>query len=277
MSKNMRRKTGFTLIELLVVVAIIAVLVAILLPSLQKARKQVRFTICASNLRQIASASIVYASESDGRFPPSIVLKENYATTWAPYNWPAFLVYYPDRVFNNHPLPNPEDRMIATYLGNRVGNGAIFYCPLSPPEHKSDIIRLYDNPDTPSKTCSYGLYWNYKFCSQDGLVIECPKNLSAEPNLILCSDIVFVTSNKAEATHPFIGSVPSTSFGYWDLFDSVQGLAELTSSEFRSNYAYVDGHVQSVTGDRLNYVYPYNRTCGASVHHYFFPETFSAQ
>ena len=158
-----------------------------------------------------------------------------------------------------------------------MGNGAIFYCPLSPPEHKNNIIHLYDNPDLPSKTCSYGLYWNYKFCSQDGVVIECPKNLSADSTLVLCSDIVFVTSDKAQATHPFNGAVPSSSYGYWDLYDSAQGAAKLTSSTFRSNYAFVDGHVESLSGSKTDYVYPYNKTCGASVHHYYFPEIFMAR
>jgi len=55
---------GFTLIELLVVVAIVALLVSILLPSMRKAREQGRMIACQSNLRGIASASIVYA-ESD--------------------------------------------------------------------------------------------------------------------------------------------------------------------------------------------------------------------
>lgn len=58
-----RRSTGFTLIEVLVVVAIIALLVAILLPSLARAREQTRATICQTNLKQLMTAQSIYVAE----------------------------------------------------------------------------------------------------------------------------------------------------------------------------------------------------------------------
>lgn len=56
-------RIGFTLVELLVVISIIALLIAILLPSLAKAREQTKQTICMTNLRGIAEAGLTYAAE----------------------------------------------------------------------------------------------------------------------------------------------------------------------------------------------------------------------
>ena len=60
---------GFTLIELLVVVAIIALLVAILLPALQEARELANTTVCATKLRQFGIGAQMYTNEFDGWLP----------------------------------------------------------------------------------------------------------------------------------------------------------------------------------------------------------------
>lgn len=62
-------KRGFTLIELLVVVAIIAILAAMLLPALSKARERARTAVCMSNLKQLGLAFIMYLDNHDEYFP----------------------------------------------------------------------------------------------------------------------------------------------------------------------------------------------------------------
>jgi len=64
-----KRFTAFTLVELLVVIGIIAVLIAILLPSLNKARETANRAKCSSNLRQIGQAILLYCNANDG-MPP---------------------------------------------------------------------------------------------------------------------------------------------------------------------------------------------------------------
>jgi prepilin-type N-terminal cleavage/methylation domain-containing protein/prepilin-type processing-associated H-X9-DG protein len=63
------RSRGFTLIELLVVVAIIALLISILLPSLQRAKRQARQLVCCTNLRSQGQAAYLYADDNGGRLP----------------------------------------------------------------------------------------------------------------------------------------------------------------------------------------------------------------
>jgi prepilin-type processing-associated H-X9-DG protein/prepilin-type N-terminal cleavage/methylation domain-containing protein len=86
---NRHRCGAFTLVELLVVIGIIAVLVAILLPSLNKARQQAQTTKCLSNLRSIGHGINMYAAENKGYLVPGFVADgdddqqpglDNYAT-----------------------------------------------------------------------------------------------------------------------------------------------------------------------------------------------------
>ncbi len=64
-----RTEKGFTLIELLVVIAIIALLMAILLPSLNRAREQTKRTVCGNQVRQQGMSLLMYAQENEGKMP----------------------------------------------------------------------------------------------------------------------------------------------------------------------------------------------------------------
>jgi prepilin-type N-terminal cleavage/methylation domain-containing protein/prepilin-type processing-associated H-X9-DG protein len=63
------RRTGFTLVELLVVIGIIALLISMLLPSLNKAREAAKRTACLSNIKQAGHAFIMYAGANNGKMP----------------------------------------------------------------------------------------------------------------------------------------------------------------------------------------------------------------
>lgn len=71
----MQKTRGFTLVELLVVIAIIALLMSILMPALGRVRKQAKFVICQSNLKQLGAAFRMYADDNDGYFQEGFIGK----------------------------------------------------------------------------------------------------------------------------------------------------------------------------------------------------------
>jgi len=69
----LRRRRAFTLVELLVVISIIAIMIALLLPTIAASREAARSTFCQSNLRQIVTACINYTDDWQGYWPPAAV------------------------------------------------------------------------------------------------------------------------------------------------------------------------------------------------------------
>lgn len=84
------RRAAFTLVELLTVIAIVGILAALIIPTVGRVRQAARSAQCLANLRQAATATLTYASDGRGFFPPSVSVnasgnEETFVTHLMPY------------------------------------------------------------------------------------------------------------------------------------------------------------------------------------------------
>jgi prepilin-type N-terminal cleavage/methylation domain-containing protein/prepilin-type processing-associated H-X9-DG protein len=145
-----RHRSGFTLIELLVVVSIIALLIAILLPSLARAKNNAKKTACASNLHQIGVALNTYAAENENNLPVETCRGHEsygYANNVTAYHYMRRGASgVPNYMFpNGSQDSNPHWRELLCMDAGIIKDPRVYYCP-----GQSNATWQYARPATSS-------------------------------------------------------------------------------------------------------------------------------
>lgn len=139
---------AFTLIELLVVIAIIAILAALLLPALARAKQKGQQAVCLSNLRQIGIAFQIYLADHSDHFPDRRDLKSSLPGGWRPWtSWPP---------------SDPRAGWAMAAFSNECPNLKVWSCPTAMNSLTGNAIQSAQTnstaPDAP--VCRY---WAWRF------------------------------------------------------------------------------------------------------------------
>lgn len=138
--RTIRENRGFTLIELLVVVAIIALLISILLPTLKRAKDQSKQMLCTTRQKSLYNVANLYAADNRGFIPRAIQFTnpdnptESGTKVYAFFS-SAVLPYlgYTGRVRDFHGMPKAKKHLVRT-----LREQEIFRCPSYPPEFEDE-------------------------------------------------------------------------------------------------------------------------------------------
>ncbi len=138
LSRSSKARPAFTLIELLVVMAIIALLIALLLPALSGAREQARSSVCKSNLKQLAVAGVIYASDYNYLCPQVLTDPTN----------PNLAHYW----FGQYNLSTGQTDVTQGFLSGYLKNTGIYKACVCPWAAGQPINQVY------GFSLSYGIY-----------------------------------------------------------------------------------------------------------------------
>jgi prepilin-type N-terminal cleavage/methylation domain-containing protein len=145
-----QKARGFTLVELLVVIGVIAVLIALLMPALNAARRAAQSAGCLSNLRPISAAVFLYAADYEGTMPIQISIG---------YTDVSHLVWNYSDNMGMDPNHYDEAYTLLAYLDHTyLKNPTVFTCPAADPDGFFDPAYPYDYYSSPYGVAAGGCY-----------------------------------------------------------------------------------------------------------------------
>jgi prepilin-type processing-associated H-X9-DG protein/prepilin-type N-terminal cleavage/methylation domain-containing protein len=208
---------GFTLVELLVVIGIIALLISILLPALNRAKQAANTVACLSNLRQLGQAATMYSQENKGMFP--------LAREGSFYQWPRLLSKYLGKEWPAS-FPYGGD---ATGSGMRVGS--VFWCPSGIPE--LDWI----GSAADKRYLSYGIS---KYIHGGDSGYPTLYHVTKFPQVKKSTEAALFVDAPGGPTDPYSKPI-------WAFYDYAATRTRWPHPGTRRNVAYVDGHAATIT------------------------------
>jgi prepilin-type N-terminal cleavage/methylation domain-containing protein/prepilin-type processing-associated H-X9-DG protein len=242
---------GFTLVELLVVIAIIGILVALVLPAVQRAREAARATQCRSNLHQIAMGVHQYYDRNDGEFflhhpfDADVIANTGNANSFAE-------IYWEDKIMPFVGGASEANEQLAKQ-GIVVGSEAIYRCPGDSSVRKPYVdgsgqidgivnrTSYLMNSLLSHKTRRYGRWNLIRFVHDVGT-----------------SNFIAFVERNADAFTPTSGGDPrQDDFDIWLGTQTLLPWFAVDRHAVVANYLYLDGHAVTLTwGTAVGGIYP---------------------